>query len=181
MDLRDYIISFDNMMDEHTCDEIVNRYVNSTLWEEATTNGSTITKKRSETRVCYTIPISQKPSEKNIDDTLYSVFSDAVNRYGKKFPFFNCRKDEGYFLLKYLKDGKYGQHIDSGSDNHRIVSVILQLNDGYTGGELKFFNGKHTQELKKGTVCVFPSCFTYPHQITPVKSGERYSVVSWFN
>ena len=180
-DLRDYIVSFDNMLDEYTCDQILERYNNSNKWIEAVTNGSTLTQERSKSRVCYTIHISEHQSEKNIDETLYNVFCDAVQRYSEKFPFFSCKRDEGYFLLKYLEGGKYSQHIDAGSENHRIVSVILQLNDDFTGGELKFFNGKHTQKLKKGTVCVFPSCFTYPHQITPVLSGERYSVVSWFN
>ncbi len=94
---------------------------------------------------------------------------------------FDVRNDEGYFLLKYLEGGKYSQHVDAGNEYHRTCSVILALNDGYTGGELKFFDGQHTQELKKGSVVVFPSSYTYPHQVTPVTSGERYSVVSWFN
>ena len=53
-----------------------------------------------------------------------------------------------------------------------MVTLVVNLN---------FFDGQHTQELKKGSVVVFPSSYTYPHQVTPVTSGERYSVVSWFN
>ena len=34
LDLRDYIVSFDDMMHPNTCDEIVARYLESDKWEE---------------------------------------------------------------------------------------------------------------------------------------------------
>ncbi len=64
LDLRDYIVSFDDMMHPNTCDEIVARYLESDKWEEATTDGSTKDNVRSKSRVCYTIPVSKYPSEK---------------------------------------------------------------------------------------------------------------------
>lgn len=70
----------------------------------------------------------------------------------------------------------------------RKLSVTVSLNDPseYTGGNLRFdfgphFEGKryHTcKEIRpRGSVIVFPSHIQ--HQVTPVTSGTRYSLVAW--
>ena len=32
---------------------------------------------------------------------------------------------------------------------------------------------------KKGSAIIFPSNFMYPHEIMPVKSGTRFSIITW--
>lgn len=59
-----------------------------------------------------------------------------------------------------------------------ILSIIVNLNEDYTGGDLLFFENKK-YILKTGDVIVFPSNFLYPHSVLPVISGTRYSMVSW--
>ena len=34
-------------------------------------------------------------------------------------------------------------------------------------------------DTRKGDLIIFPSNFLYPHKITPVTKGVRYSYVSW--
>ena len=34
-------------------------------------------------------------------------------------------------------------------------------------------------DTKKGDLLIFPSNFLYPHKITPITKGVRYSYVSW--
>ena len=57
------------------------------------------------------------------------------------------------------------------------------LNDDYEGGKLLFkFPGEILEykiNKQKNSVLVWPSNFLYPHSVTPVTKGERYSVVSW--
>ena len=65
------------------------------------------------------------------------------------------------------------------SGEHRTLSCSLALNDGYEGGELAFFDGELKYKLKKGDMMIFPSSFTYPHQVLPVISGTRYSIITW--
>ena len=57
--------------------------------------------------------------------------------------------------------------------------MIIALNDDYEGGEVEFWDGKYQLRLNKGDVLVFPSNFMFPHAIVPIKSGERYSIVTW--
>lgn len=59
-----------------------------------------------------------------------------------------------------------------------ILSILGSLNNDYTGGELIFFENEIV-ELKAGDIMVFPSIFLYPHRVETVKSGTRYSFVSW--
>ena len=32
---------------------------------------------------------------------------------------------------------------------------------------------------QRGDLVIFPSSFTYPHEVLPVKSGTRYSIITW--
>lgn len=79
------------------------------------------------------------------------------------------------------------------TDNPRLVgkirklSVTMSLNDPkeYTGGNLRFDLGPHrkdryhtcTEIRPQGSIVVFPSHLY--HQVTPVKTGTRYSLVAW--
>ena len=58
------------------------------------------------------------------------------------------------------------------------LSIIGILNDDYEGGELIMFEDKKI-DTKKGDLLIFPSNFLYPHKVTPVTKGVRYSYVSW--
>ena len=59
-----------------------------------------------------------------------------------------------------------------------ITSLIGVLNDDYEGGNLLFWN-EYQLDLKKGDVVAFPSVFLFPHEVTTVTSGIRYSWVTW--
>ena len=58
------------------------------------------------------------------------------------------------------------------------TSLIGVLNDDYEGGELLFWN-EYRVDLKKGDVVAFPSVFLFPHEVTTVTGGIRYSWVTW--
>ena len=58
-----------------------------------------------------------------------------------------------------------------------ILSIVGLLNDDFIGGE--FLLCGNEMGLKKNSLLVFPSNFMYPHEITPIKEGTRYSFVAW--
>jgi len=86
-------------------------------------------------------------------------------------------------LLKYKPGGKYNVHTDHLTNSSRHLSVIMNLNNEYEGGELIFTDQKDKEikklKLGKGSVVFFPSNFMYPHGIQPIKKGTRYSIVAW--
>jgi predicted 2-oxoglutarate/Fe(II)-dependent dioxygenase YbiX len=59
-----------------------------------------------------------------------------------------------------------------------ILSVLGALNKDYTGGEFIMWEDE-VIDIPVGAIAVFPSNFLFPHEVRPVKSGVRYSYVSW--
>lgn len=59
-----------------------------------------------------------------------------------------------------------------------IITILGSLNEGYKGGDFLMFDGE-VVPMNEGTLLIFPSNFLYPHQVTPITKGTRYSFVSW--
>ena len=103
--------------------------------------------------------------------------------YKAKFPKMESSKINQIDLLKYSPGGKYEIHTDHYTTSTRALSIIMNLNEEYKGGDLIFTDQREKEikrfQLKKGTVVFFPSNFMYPHGITPIVKGTRYSIVAW--
>jgi PKHD-type hydroxylase len=82
------------------------------------------------------------------------------------------------------KEGEYKWHQDMGAYplNYRKISIVVQLSDEseYEGGELQMNPGGNIISVPKGlgTLCFFPSFLL--HRVTPLNSGVRLSLVTWF-
>ena len=103
--------------------------------------------------------------------------------YKAKFPSMSSSKINQIDLLKYSIGGKYEVHTDHYTNTPRHLSIIINLNDNYEGGDLIFTDQKKEEikrlTLSKGSVVFFPSNFMYPHSIQPITKGTRYSIVAW--
>ena len=103
--------------------------------------------------------------------------------YKIKFPKMTSNKINQIDLLKYKKGGKYEPHTDHFTNSPRHLSIIINLNDNYEGGDLIFTDQKEKEikrlKLNKGSIVFFPSNFMYPHSIESIKKGTRYSIVAW--
>lgn len=95
---------------------------------------------------------------------------------------------ENITLLKYSKDNDFFRiHCDSGEDDRtsaRQLSAIVPLSNTneYEGGGLVFYGNKECENrfrlhTAKGSLIVFPSKMF--HEVTPVTSGTRLSLVMW--
>jgi SM-20-related protein len=90
-------------------------------------------------------------------------------------------------FLRYEKGDFFVRHQD-GNDhqndfNHlriRRISIVVFLNDSFTGGSLTFYDQTTTFALmgETGLLVAFKSD-TF-HEVLPVTSGERFTFVSWF-
>ena len=104
--------------------------------------------------------------------------------YKSKFPKMESNMINQIDLLKYTPGGKYEIHTDHYTTATRHLSIIINLNDNYEGGDLIFTDQKEKEikrlKLGKGSIVFFPSNFMYPHGIQPITKGTRYSIVAWF-
>jgi PKHD-type hydroxylase len=81
--------------------------------------------------------------------------------------------------------GMYGWHQDYGGrlNISRKLSMVLQLTDPsqYEGGNLQILTSGEPINVRKqrGLIAAFPSYVL--HQVTPVTSGSRQSLVAWIS
>ena len=103
--------------------------------------------------------------------------------YKSKFPQMFINNISQIDLLKYEPGGKYEVHTDNFTHSNRHLSIIINLNNDYEGGDLIFTDQKKNEikklKLEKGSIVFFPSNFMYPHGIQPITKGIRYSIVAW--
>lgn len=182
--LGDFIEVFENIIPENLCDEIISQYSNDSSWESSKISNDIVD---TTVRNCKILSISSSETisknqfiRKSIDDKVFEIVSSVIDKVREQFPTLNISKDTGYGLLKYDTGGFYSQHTDSYTAEPRAISCSLILNDDYEGGEFAFFNRELIYKLKKGSVIAFPSNHLYPHEIMPITSGTRYSIITWF-
>jgi predicted 2-oxoglutarate/Fe(II)-dependent dioxygenase YbiX len=182
--LDKYIVCVENVVPHDLCDAILEEYDNSAEWAKARVGaGGRID---TEVRNLSGINISNNELKvrvdirNNLDSALFQSAGGAIQSYLEVFE--NCKIDEdtGYELLRYKTGEFYKEHVDHFKAMPRIVSCSFSLNNEYEGGEFSFFNNELKIRVDKGSAIMFPSNFMYPHQILPVTSGVRYSIVTWF-
>ena len=141
------------------------------------------------TRTCTTFPISKAAVGNYLipegrlkqvqwaDNFLLDVTRLALRVYKEKHPRMITQTDSGFDILRYETGQSIGDHVDDLEP--RVLSMSISLNDDYTGGEFMFWKNK-TMRLPNGCALMFPSNFMFPHEVLPVTSGTRYSMITWF-
>jgi len=128
-------------------------------------------------RNCFSSEINKQSNEHKI---IWNNIDKLIKKYndGIEFKVEISENHDGYNLLKYQENGFYKEHFDMAL-KPRTLSIIILLNDSFEGGELSFFRGTYTPSFRRNQAILFPSNFLYPHQVTTVTKGERYSIATW--
>ena len=90
-------------------------------------------------------------------------------------------KQDTLSVVKWTEGTYLDLHVDDlgyVTDNH--LPVHIYLNDNYEGGEIKFATHDLSFKPNVGEFIVFPGNMHYPHEVTKVLSGVRYTLPIWF-
>ena len=179
MRLKNSTWVFDNALNKHTCDELI-RIGNEQIMSDATVAAGAPPKSM---RVCQTGWI-QDPY---IMEQLMEYVDTANIHAGWNFALGTAQLIQ---FTKYDVDGHYTWHRDTNVDisktggSTRKVSITVNLNDDYEGGELEIDSeDKYWKATPRkvrsglGTIVVFPSDMY--HRVKKVTKGTRYSLVVW--
>lgn len=116
---------------------------------------------------------------------IYTKLSDYAEIANKEMWNFDIwgYGDALQYTKYYGNGGHYDWHADLGPGiSNRKLSCVLQLStpEEYDGGELQMNPGGNIISVPKGlgTLCFFPSFLL--HRVTPLTSGVRLSLVTWF-
>lgn len=122
----------------------------------------------------------------HIDKLLLSITKDLLDIYSVFYPEVQLliSGDQGYRYNLYENGKSYYNHIDCSKLKpklrQRVISCVIQLNSDYNGGILNFPNQNFKIKLNAGDIVLFPSIHTHPHFVSPVVSGVRKNLVTWF-
>lgn len=112
-------------------------------------------------------------------DTAFRHYSTEIYPYASK----SIKGGEDHMsILKYEQAGFLSEHIDHGVSS-RTLSVVLYLNDDYTGGEINFPHVSNGITIKPeaGSAIFFPSNFVFTHSVNEISEGTRYSLPNWYH
>lgn len=183
------IIIFKNVIKKEECEFIINTIENRCEWREATTFGNQENYRK--TKVIYLTQIFGIHSDVyKAHNILGYAFKTCVEQLMKIYKFNNNNNivshikfngDEGFQVLKYEGSNYYKEHIDGGfnSEVKRVISFLFYLNDDFEGGETYFPRQDITVTPSTGSVLIFPSIYTHPHEAKPITNGIKYSSVIW--
>ncbi len=179
--LSEYIVVTEPLLSKETLADIL-RTADGIKWRVPSTDGSY-------KRTCTTFPLSaavigKYPIPKGrldrvkwADKTLVAATLKALRIYKGMHPKMFTRTDSGFDILRYETGQFISEHVDDSVP--RVLSMSLALNDEYTGGEFQFWKND-TIQLPAGCAIMFPPNFMFPHEVLPVTSGTRYSMITWF-
>ena len=180
--ISDYIMVIKGLVPDNLCDDILKEFPeDSVYWDPASVGSGDF---RQDIRSCNTIGLSHLPRQnsvyENLDSRMFECAAEAIKQYRERWPGVETEIDTGYDLLRYRTGEFYTQHTDSFKHQQRSVTCSFHLNNDYEGGEFAFFNREKVYKFEKGDAILFPSNFMFPHEILPVTSGTRYSIITWY-
>jgi SM-20-related protein len=88
------------------------------------------------------------------------------------------RYQTGDFFVRH-QDGNTKQ-IDFDHLRIRRISIVVFLSDEFSGGTLNFYDQTSTFALAGETGLLVAFTADTVHEVCPVTSGERYTIISWF-
>ncbi len=190
--LSEFIVVMRNLVPAAKCAEVIDTCKKSPFWEMSRLgpNGDVDLDFRRVKEIYLTSDHVKllDPKLDEIDKDLFDYVKIAGDLYsetlqksrGIKFtPEF--AGDEGYKILQYLEGYFFKEHCDNGPGTSRVLTLTINLNEDYDGGLFRFLSGEFDVDLKTGDAVMFPSTFMFPHEVTEITRGERYSMVTWFH
>jgi predicted 2-oxoglutarate/Fe(II)-dependent dioxygenase YbiX len=185
-EVSDYI-HVTRIIPEDLCKEIIEEN-NSKKWQKHTWYNPQTNNSSSEKTKELDVLVNDKFHKK-----LTPHIIKSIKEYNEKYAYLDTERTS-FIVTKFCpirfnryRPGqimrKHHDHIYSIFDGIEkgipVLSIIGNLNEDYEGGELVFFDGETKLKLGTGDICIFPSCFMYPHEVYEVTEGERNSFVTW--
>jgi len=192
--MSEFLQIYDDVIDKETCDLIIKSLEGSDLFETAITNGDNDSRDTDIIHL-FTERSSDELTKNKLntlfyEDILGTIKTEAIDRYiNDTYDILNTHIPSWhisqYDYLRYESDvGEYKLHVDNSyipedHTHHRILSIILYLNDIESGGETTFPYHNLSIKPEAGKCVVFPSDWTYPHKSELTVGSNKYVMVLW--
>jgi len=112
-------------------------------------------------------------------DEINALISEFVEEYASRNNLEGLELEQLSFV-RYTVGQFFAEHSDGGPNLPRRLSMVLYLNDNYSGGEIYFTKFKSVFKPVAGTLFLFPSTEEYSHAAQPVVDGTKYVMVGFW-
>lgn len=117
---------------------------------------------------------------------LHTYVNDTLDLYYHEAGMTNHKNGFSNISLNHYTPGTkmdhHHDHIYSVFDGNirgiPVLTALGLLHSDFKGGEFIICND-YTVPFEGGDIMIFPSVFLFPHEVTTVTEGNRYSFVSW--
>lgn len=179
--IENYIIKY-KFLEHNDCDELIRLYAHRDFQTHGWSDGkNSYSEKDKELDVLALDNNHSSLLVKKVEPFII----DYQNKFKKTEKAVTLVNNLSSFRLnKYLPNTYMREHFDHIHDlfdgekkGVPILSLLVLLNDEFEGGQFTI-NGED-QNLQKGELIIFPSCFLYPHKVELITKGTRYSIIAW--
>lgn len=126
---------------------------------------------------------NRTPILRPLERALGLAINAAAYTYQTQNRWVDVRHDTGYLMLRYQPGQYFKPHVDSARKDMllamRRLTVVVFLNEVEEGGELHFVRDHVKIKPEPGTLVIFPSGVTHPHESVEVAKGTKYAIVTW--
>lgn len=191
MEIKNFIKVYDNVVPPTLVSAIIkwankNNFTKAGLATKETEDRKIVEESVRKTKEFALTRCSDSLTNVHYAQVLGHMFYKYLHKYKEDLNLYDFVLDrlENINILKYEEGGFYKWHTDhSGTIFPRTISMILLLNNDYEGGQLMFSDADNKNQIaletKVGRLVVWPSNFMFPHSVSKVTKGTRFSIVAW--
>tara|TARA_B100000427_G_scaffold178547_1_gene148594 strand:- start:191 stop:754 length:564 start_codon:yes stop_codon:yes gene_type:complete len=185
MDLKDFIITYDDVLDENLAKNAIDVFENSVAsvirYDAEMCGFSSI-------NLTDEVELKQNTKWEVINQKLLLVIKTCGERYMKQvdceryWPRKNALEQIKINKYQHKTADRFDRHIDVGDYNsaRRFLTFCMNLNT--VEGGATYFNDIDLEiPAKCGRVLMFPSTWTFPHSYLPPKGEDKYTVSTYLH
>ena len=183
MNISDYVYK-ENIFSRDFCSRKIEdlNQLNISEWKSHTWSSINIEDNPTHTRNIKDFSITYQ--EKISSDMGDGIIQFLTNYQKNTSKFFSISKISNIRFNKYYENQQMIEHVDhiygifdGQNKGIPVISILGVFNDDYEGGD--FWLCGERIKLDVGDILGFPSVFLYPHKVSPIIKGSRYSWITW--
>ena len=186
MDLKDYIVTYDDVLDENTCKnaiEYFNEDTESIVRFDAEMCGFSMVNL---TEQCE---VKKNAKWEPVNNQVIRTIKECGERYIKDvdceryWPRQNSLEQVKINKYQHKTEDRFDRHIDVGDHNsaRRFLTYVIYLNTIEEGGATYFNDIDVEIPAKCGRVLMFPSTWTFPHTYCAPKEQDKYAISTYLH
>ena len=181
INLKDFIFTVDDLLTDEECDFITREFGKNYIYKEECFESNSSEVRYSTVDITSLVPNTEAFNlVHNATNHVIHEYSQYLKKLGGMWVdgmVSNLAYSHNYRLMKYSEGQSIHDHVDK--DLYTFGSATLALNDGYEGGQFRFFKGKHKIRTKKRQGMIWPAENYFVHGVEPITKDVRWSVNSF--